>query len=587
MLAARISLHGIEETITRPVVVQVTSDIKRLLGVSQDVYTHYDTRDLTIKKKNKLGEVLGNNTIKDDVMIIEFTEFSTENNELNLVPIRPDYKPIYKDDDIGATIIPIQHDRRISLRVKYSAKSKSEAYALVNRLKLLTSDDSMFRVHELEYHYVIPLYVANLLQHINDLKNLREESGDKLDLEQYIDKYFDNRVDFINPHDGNSNKIDLAIREAQLGVEGWIVDDLHGITPEYDDSLGYWNIEFEYQIMYEKPITLLLKWPIVVYNNVIDKSFRNFIKPSRHPVTTARYTGRAEDLNKLTQRDTVFYIHSNSYYLHIPQYDRFILPKPPSFYSRMFACLCLMDDEDPNYLFNIHDIPKIEFKEHVMKFLMESEREHIFKPQSSLFYLEVWEDGVKNNNLGPTLEADGTIRTQVPLNIRKTYRVAFNVLTDLNVMSTSGKQRYKKFITEELSHVGIEHKKPEPTFQQTINYWNTINPSLGISRLTEPNMITDYIDLFRYDASAISHAVTNANSIVDIPFKITYRPLALTSTSSSIYIQALLTRKLKPIPVAVGAMAQSVDPNSYPLEKDADPGINQTMGEKISNMKGE
>lgn len=586
MLAARISLHGIEETITRPVIIQVTNDIKRLLSVSQDVYTHFDTRDLTVRKKNKLGEVLGDNTIKDDVMIIEFTEYSTENNELNLAPIRPDYKPIYKDDDIGAVIIPIQHDRRISLSVKYSTKSKSEAYALVNRLKLLTSDDSMFRVHELEYHYVIPLYVANLLQHLNDLKNLREESGNKLDLEEYIDKHFDNRVDFVNPHDGNSNKIDLAIREAQLGVEGWIVDDLHGITPEYDESLGYWNVNFEYQIMYEKPISLLLKWPIMVYNNVIDKEFRNFIKESRHPVTTARYTGRAEDLNKLTQRDTVFYIHSNSYYLHIPQYDRFILPKPPSYYSRMFACLCVVDDEDPTYLFNIHEIPKIEFKPHVIKFLMESEREHVFKPQASLFYIEIWKDGVKDNTLSPILHEDGTIRTQFPLDIRKTYRVAFSVLTDLNIMYASGKQRYKKFITEELNKP-ITHAKPEPAFQQSINYWDTMNPKLGVSRVTEPNMITDYVELFRYDDSAISHAVTNANSIVDIPFKIQYRPFSLTATSSSLYIQALLVRKPKPIPVNVGAMEHSVDANSHPENPEADKRINQTMGEKLASMKGE
>lgn len=580
MLAARISLYGIEETITRPVIVQVTNDIKRLLGVNQDVYTSYDTRDLTIKKKNKLGEVLGDNTIKDEVMIIEFTEMSTENNELNLVPIRPDYKYIYKDDDIGSIIIPIQHDRRISLRVKYSTKSKSEAYALVNRLKLLTSDDSMFRIHELEYHYVIPLYVSRLLQHLNDLKNLREESGNKLDLEEYIDKHFDNRVDFLNPHDGNSNKLDLGIREAQLGVEGWIVDDLHGITPEYDDSLGYWSIDFEYQIMYEKPISLLLKWPIVVYNTVIDKEFRNFIKESRHPITSARYTGRAEDLNKITQRDTVFYIHSNSFYIHIPQYDRFILPKPPSFYSRMFACLTIVDEDDRNYLFNIHEIPKIEFKPHVIKFLMESERDHVFKLQSSLFYIEIWRDGIKDNHLGPRLEEDGTIRTQVPLDIKKTYRVAFNVLTDLNVMYASGKQRYRRFITDELNHSTTEHVKPDPAFQQTINYWNNMNPRLGVSRIKEPNMITDFVELFRYDDSTISHAVTNANSIVDIPFKITYRPYSLTALSSSIYIQALMVKKPKPIPVNIGSMETSVEPNNIPFDKDADERINNTMGNK-------
>ena len=38
MINVRADLYGIEETITRPILISITNDIKKVLGISKEIY---------------------------------------------------------------------------------------------------------------------------------------------------------------------------------------------------------------------------------------------------------------------------------------------------------------------------------------------------------------------------------------------------------------------------------------------------------------------------------------------------------------------------------------------------------------------
>lgn len=518
MLAIRADLHGIEETITRNILITVVSDIKALLGMKKDIYTVFDEKDTVVKKKNALGEVKGQNTFKEDMFNIDFEETTEDGHELSLMPLRPDFKPIYFDQDVESSIIPITIQRKMEIRVKYSNKSKSKIFAVANKLKLMTADDSMYKEHELEYHYTIPTFVTKLIAHINNLRNIRMDGENKLTLDQYIDKTFDDRVDFTNTLDGDINKTELVIREAQTQIEGYITDELHSIKPEYDENLNTYYMEFSYCLSYEKVVSLLVKYPIMVYNTLIDKNFRTFLKePKRKPKTLGTLTRSIQQ--DLTKTDNVFNIRDNNYYVTIPEYDNEVLPRPLGYTSRMFSVLTQVDEFDRTLLFNINDIPKIKFRKGVLDFIMFSERKYVGEELSSLIHIELFQNNKKAYKNNIILEEDGTLRSSQELDFKYVYRVVFNIVTDVSYLNNSAKERFKKFVQKQL--VENSGTRESVTFQQSYSYWSGVDFNKFNQEIKTDNLITDYLTMLEIGPEHVNRALIGSNRVYDIPFKIT------------------------------------------------------------------
>ena len=171
MIKTRADLYSTEESIDQLVLVSTTTDMLNSLGLPKDIYTTYDARDTAIKNTDKRGVITSDNTTLESFLNITYEEVSVDNNELSLLPYRPDGQPIYIDPDIHSYITPVMHDRKMSITFEYHSKSKSFIKAKINKLRLKTANDTMYRRHDLEYYYVVPNYVTSLLQHINNLKN--------------------------------------------------------------------------------------------------------------------------------------------------------------------------------------------------------------------------------------------------------------------------------------------------------------------------------------------------------------------------------------------------------------------------------
>lgn len=496
MIHTKIELQAIEETITRPVLVIVATDIKKLLGVNKDIYTVYDVKDNIFKKKNKLGNIRGDNTTRSELMTIEASEASSEDHELALIPIRPDFKPIYVDKDLRAKFQPIYHSRKMSMRVKYFCKSKSKLFSVVNKLRLYTSNDGGYKVHQLIYHYTLPNHIGMLLIELNNLKNKR--LLEPLTLTDYINSTFDNRVDLANSIDGNYLKSDLIIRESQIDILGYIQDDLASLQPEYEEESSYWTIEFEYSFTYEKPVTLLLRYPLLVYNTMISKHFRVFEKERKRSKDAYR-TARASDLAKLVDTKKAFRIREDNYYLTIPEVDKEELPPVTPYYARMFSVLSIVNEENLRELFNINDIPRIKFRTPVLDFLLNSEFKYVSDRFNSMFYIELYKDRSKDTNR-VIMDSDGTLRTEYDMDIKSTYRVMFNVLTDLNFLNKAAYNRVQTYFRNEL---------------------DTNDPKApNITQYDNNTLIKTYLNLISVDNNYINKELAKGVMPYDIPFTI-------------------------------------------------------------------
>lgn len=532
MIMTRFSLFATEETVTRPVLIIVSNAIKELLGINKNVYTKYDVKDSIILKKTKLGNIKIDNNTREEMLYIESTEVPFDDHELALIPIRPDFRPIYYDEDIGAKFQPIHHPRRVNLRVKYLSRSKAGIYALTDRLKLYTANDGMYNQLDLIYHYSIPGHVGRLIGEINHLKNKRLETA--LTLEEYINSTFDNRVDIANSIDGEVMKQDLIIRESQTGIEGYITDDLSALFPEYQDDDATWGVEFEYTFVYEKPVSILLQYPLVIYNSMISKEYRIFQKEKKRSKDAYR-TARSSDLYKLVEPDRTFKIRDDNYYLTIPEVDNDKISAPPTFYARMFSVLILVNEENKKELFKLSEIPKIKFRDHVLKYLLENECKYINTKFAGLFYIELYKDQDRDTNK-VILDEDGTLRTEYDMDMKSTYRVVFNVLTDLNLLNKNALRRVKSYFQEELDN---NEEKTNMSFQDVVFNKNKGN----ITQESTENMVLTYLNLINVDNSYVFKQLTNDVVPTEIPFTISDNRWASMKTKQIFMVLAAALEK--------------------------------------------
>lgn len=540
MISIKADLHGIEESVIRPVLVTTVNDVKKLLGISKDVYTKYDVRDNLQKRKTNTGLVIGDNTTYEDRIDIEYEEETEEGTELTLYPTRPDTKPIYIDQDVNSSIVPVYHSRTINVRFKYSNKSKSKVFAIANKLKLYNSSDSMYCLHDFEYHYMLPNFINKLLIEINNKKNYR--LTEKLVLEQYIDETFDERLDYANTLDGDLDKSNLVIRERQLDIEGYITDDLQSLKPEYDDSESLWYLEFAYNFTFEKPVALIVKYPIMIYNSVIDKYFRSFINQKEKKDNRDLRTGRAQSMYTAIDReqdyDSPVAIKPGHYYLVIPEYDTERLPKPSTRHARIMSVLTQVDDVDRTLLFNINDIPHVKFKETYVDFLLNSEAKYIANEFQSLFYIELWKNDKKDYQNKVILESDGTLRSTYELDYKYMYRVVFNIITDLSMLTIYGMDRLRAYYRQQLEQPKTQMK----TLKDYHKYWEHVNYMKFKNAVENDNLITDWLSLMNVHPNYLTDAIRNSSKYFDMAFRLMNKGRVL----RTVQISSVLTCMLEP-----------------------------------------
>lgn len=459
MYNVRIPLHAIEKTVFERITIGVVNDIKTILGIDRKVYTHYEDRSTIKKRTNQLGELKANNNKLSSSVEVIATEEAEPNMELIITPYKPDIPPIYIDKDIEADITTGYLTRKVNIEFKYWSSSKSDIESKVNLLRTMTSNDGHTWLHDIEYYYNTGDFVIRLLDEINKLKNKRLKQP--ISLVEYLAKHFDNRADLTYTDDGDLNKAELVIRERILEVAGYIESDTYNVNPEYDDNKSQWSVSLTYTFSYDKPIMLFVKYPLIVYNSVINKKFRLFNKYQKKRMNP-NYTGRMDGIERSLKKFDPLMPFRNNQYLLIPKDDTFRVPILSDSIARLFSVLIIVDEQDKTLLFNIDDITSVRFTKRIREFLMESERDYIGDVYQSLFYVELWENSERAYKYVVLLDKDGNFRTNKPMDMTKTYRVVFNIITNINILDMKSELRIIEFVEKQKKLVNEELNKKDP-----------------------------------------------------------------------------------------------------------------------------
>ena len=440
MYKARIPLSGLDETATYPIVVGACVAIRELLNLDQRVPVKIGSGELLTLTKDANNQIAHTPDILNEELHVEYTETATEDYDVAMTAWSAITKPIYLDKEIHSYMKPILNRRTLTLNVTYYGKSKSKVQSVANYLRFLNPSDSRHIIDDIEYFYYAPEVFIMLLNTINNLKNTY--TTPLLDLDAYIANTFSSEATVLNNEDGDVNKMRLAFRNKQQYVLGTLDTDVISLKPELDTDSNRWSLEVEYSMQYELPNHLLVEYPIVVYNQPMDSKFRlpakrSYIQPGNRTMESDSLYGVIGDTPEF------LLIPTDSYYLHIPQEDTVVLPKPQGSYVRLFSVLAGVAPPvagTPTHLFYLDELPNISFKPDVLA-LIKLEASRMGDYGASVFYVDLYNYSdrayvpltvkVVNMALNGVNTERVAIEASTPLAINGCYRVGFNILPDL------------------------------------------------------------------------------------------------------------------------------------------------------------
>jgi len=430
MLRFKHDLFATEDTVSRNVLISCRNSILGLLNISKDVYTSYDVKDVILKRKG-LDGLVGYNTKMEEILLLDSTEENDSGLELLRNLNNPSGVPFYNDNETNTSINTVYSKTVHNIHTRYMNISKSKIFSLASKLKQLVTSDSFYTTIDLSYYYILPSQIVKFVLHINNLKNRRLTT--KLKDYEYFSKYFDDRLDIMNSIDGDTFKEELSIREVQKGITSYIATNIVDIKPEFDETSGMWYLEFEFSHRYEKPISLVVNYEIVIFNYLIDKFYRlNTVKDRDNtPLKGRDYVYNSQDIK--------------SYLTRIPSYDNENI-KILSYYKPFLTALAILD-EDKVSLININNLSKyisIEALNYIKKYFSSVSKDLKDIIRVSLQYNRIDREGL-------IIEQDGMIKSKEPLSYEYVYRVVISICVDVSVID-------KKVINRFLDHFKDKYK---------------------------------------------------------------------------------------------------------------------------------
>lgn len=449
-------LNGIDETVIIPIYQSVTKDIVKNLNLI-DVPIVND--DNLLLEKNADGKATIDKNLHNTYLQVSYTMEPLPEVEAHRTPVHPDGNFFYKDDDSKVSARASYRSARMNFEIIVKSKSKSTISRVIDLLYHRRIDIDTFDTHNVQISYTIPNIVKQLILEVYNIKKEHEN----ITMSEYLNKTLNKeQLDMGLSLTGDINKNSYIVTEYLVDALGEFVGDFDKMTKDKNDL--YYALTLNYQLDIQRPLGIHIEYPYLIYNQTLSDIFKN--KYYNHDNRKIR--NHEDAMFKLLKKYDSFGINKTGYYLTYPRYDEFNIKHKLNNYTTIITVLAIVDKDKPYELFNINDLPTLQFKDSVYNLLM-SNRENIAKYLKTMFYFNIYvnDDEIIDNSL--VLDSDGNLTTTFPMDIKNTYRIGIHLCDNLSNLNGSVREDTIRYVNREivenqdkinkLSAFGIENQK--------------------------------------------------------------------------------------------------------------------------------
>lgn len=423
----------IYQMITRPVIVSIVKQIIEGTGINQDIFIEYageHTQTPVWRSFISNDPIDVNHSSR--MPFYEKIQVETEDNPLEefilSTPVDyPDNKKIWEDKALGITLSPFYERSEVTINFTYRTPDKGSATrwrnAMRRRFKIKFTDMSMIA----HYNVIIPRLLVYFL---HNFWKMRENIAG---YDQSWDEWFNTNAlqKFVTLVMQNGSEPELAMDETQLDILG----NFDFTTPPKEDRNedgSCYTISFSYKFRFDRPNGFILKYPLVIHNQMVPAKLRpaNPHRYDPHAVlgnasqSMSRYDVIMQDMG--VKRDSLLGGHL------VPWFDDWW---PKSGYHNLSPLLQLLtrvDADDPTKLIDLEELRSagLKFSDTTHEYLVREHR-YLNRHARSAVHVAVYVNDDLLDSSAYYVTKELVVRLRSTPDMRNVYHVVIFLINDL------------------------------------------------------------------------------------------------------------------------------------------------------------
>lgn len=435
-----LQLPEVEQSFTRPVVVEITKQILEMTGLPKDTPIRFpgDTEDIAQPGTMLEGEQYDQNYFENNRrVVVAIEEKYQEGIALTQTVLQRDNRLVYRDDDLGVYIKPVYISTELTINFIMRLRDKSEAVRWRNDVRNRVSLMRDVRIHDFDYHYLLPVEAEAILKEVHRLRESNQGYGE--DFETWYTKCVTARATTVSDLAGKNAR--RAFTEKQMRCMGWF-DWVEGSEKEdkSNDSESR-DVSFSYRVNYERPTGIVLGYPFVIHNQVISSEFsRQEVSDEveKHAKSFSLYGTLYNYFEKKDQTQDTIYDQG----LRLPAWDDFL---PPTILPNMRPVITALTtvDDDGKMLLDLNELGEWGISPMILKFIKESEAPFITKYRKSVLNISLYRKDTLGGDDWIECTSEGIVQAYRPLNQRNHYHLMLTVCTDWTILDKDAIERLR------------------------------------------------------------------------------------------------------------------------------------------------
>lgn len=430
------------DNISRPVTMEIIRQVASHVGLPANTPIRYGGGTGTLPLPGSTLDDRGadNRLPGDNNITIEANEEYVEENALSVGVLRPEHIVVFSDNALNVYLKPVYQRIKTEVNVKYSASDRTSANAWLQTMKRRMSQEFDEVVHRVNYHYPIPLPFIVILCEIHRLRELT--AGYEEELGQWLRNCFSPKFTTITDQAGNNPL--MVIRETQVAIQGWYDFNANPPKPEKDNESGPWSVSFTYTFHYDRPESMVMQYPLMIHNSVLDSRFRSDVKPAELDDVLSNPSLSLAALRDYTYEARMARAWMAYPGIPIPYFDDWMPKYETPGTQQLLRIMLQVDPDQPTDILNLGLLPGYSITPKALPY-MRLYPGSLALPYESVFNISLHRKDAFMDCNSVVVTNDLDVRYSSPLNLREPYHLVVSLLYDINQLSIAARRRLCRF----------------------------------------------------------------------------------------------------------------------------------------------
>lgn len=441
MPRAILELNDTWASVTRPVAVEASRHICKLMGLEKDTDVLFQGPTQTALLN---GSALENGNFdparfkQTRRVFIQVAEEYAEDELLNMPTFKPETVSIFEDPSLELRIQTLYSKMEMTITLKFRAESQVSAERWRNLMRRKVAEGRGAGFHSLEYYYAMPDKVVMMLTDIHTLRENQAEYGE--DIQTYLKKCFTPKATTLTDMVGGNPEI--AIKELQTYALGRFDFDTPPKEEKGEDG-AIWEVSVDYKLYYDKPISLSLYYPLLVHNQLIPQHWIRQCEAYRAESAYEAPSFSQHAFNRLkVAMGAPEYMRPISG-AHYPVYDDWLPVLGQNQTSTIIRILIMVSPTDRRDVCNLTNLGPYNIHPLLLPYIRENPNYMRFSMDSP-FVVELFQNDDRVDPESITIDDDLNVRTTFDMSLRFTYRLRISLVNNLTILTSDAIERLRK-----------------------------------------------------------------------------------------------------------------------------------------------